>query len=156
MPMLTLGEAAKACGVPKSTVSRAIKAGRISAGRNDLGQYSIDPAELFRVYPVKSETVADTPATPVAAQPVVQDATESDATTLRVRNAQLAEQINGLHALLNVERERTEREKQRVDEMRQRADELKSERDKWAAQAERLALTGPKSVTRWWPWKRQA
>jgi hypothetical protein len=49
--MLTLGEAAKASKVTKSAISKAIKNGRISAAKDELGRYQIDPAELFRVYP---------------------------------------------------------------------------------------------------------
>jgi hypothetical protein len=52
--MLTLGEASKACNVTKSGISKAIKSGRLSASKNDIGQYEIDPAELFRVFPVKT------------------------------------------------------------------------------------------------------
>jgi excisionase family DNA binding protein len=47
----SIGEAAKAAGVSKSTLSRAIKNGRISATRLDDGSYSIEPVELHRVYP---------------------------------------------------------------------------------------------------------
>jgi len=168
MPMFTLGEAARHCGVPKSTISRAIKAGRLSAGRDDKGSYSIDPAELFRVYPMKSEaTGAATPATEVAQGGVVHGATpilDPDATELRIRNAQLEEQINGLRAILEMERERAEREKQRAEEARQRAEEIKVERESWKAQAERLALAPPAAVTvppaeprrGWWPFRRSA
>jgi len=53
MQYLTLGEAEDEVGVAKSTISRAIKAGRLSAKRNEHGHYQIDPAELFRVYPQK-------------------------------------------------------------------------------------------------------
>lgn len=49
----TLGEAAKATGKNKSTINRAIKAGRISAERQADGSYRIDPAELHRVFPVQ-------------------------------------------------------------------------------------------------------
>jgi hypothetical protein len=52
--MLTLGEASKACNITKSGISKAIKSGRLSANKNDIGQYEIDPAELFRVFPVKT------------------------------------------------------------------------------------------------------
>ena len=51
MQYLTLGEAEDEVGVAKSTISRAIKAGRLSAKKNEHGHYQIDPAELFRVYP---------------------------------------------------------------------------------------------------------
>ena len=49
--MLTLGEAAKEVGKSKTTLTRAINSGRMSANRQDDGSYQIDPAELLRVYP---------------------------------------------------------------------------------------------------------
>lgn len=49
--MYTLGTAAKATGMTKSAISKAIKKGRISAKKNEIGRYEIDPAELHRVYP---------------------------------------------------------------------------------------------------------
>ena len=49
--MYTLGTAAKACGVSKSTIHRAIRSGRISARSKDDNGYEIDPAELHRVFP---------------------------------------------------------------------------------------------------------
>ncbi len=58
--MFTLGEAAREVGKTKTALANAIKAGRISATRDDKGQYQIDPAELFRVYPAKSLEVGDT------------------------------------------------------------------------------------------------
>lgn len=45
----TLGQAAKATGKTKSTIQRAIKTGKISA-QFDGNAYSIDPAELHRVF----------------------------------------------------------------------------------------------------------
>lgn len=48
--MLTLGQAAKEVGKSKTALTNAIKSGRMSATKLDSGQYSIDPAELFRVY----------------------------------------------------------------------------------------------------------
>jgi hypothetical protein len=49
--MLSLSEAATAAGIAKSTIWRAIKTGRMSATRTDMGTYEVDPAELFRVFP---------------------------------------------------------------------------------------------------------
>ena len=62
----TLGEAAKAVGKSKATISKAIKSGKISATKKEDGSYSIEPVELHRVYPPTSqETVtserSDTP-----------------------------------------------------------------------------------------------
>ena len=48
---LSLGQAAKEVGLDKSTISRAIKRGKLSAQRKERGGYEIDPAELFRVFP---------------------------------------------------------------------------------------------------------
>lgn len=46
----SVSRAAKETGLSKSTISRAIKSGRISAQKQDDGSYLIEPAELFRVY----------------------------------------------------------------------------------------------------------
>jgi hypothetical protein len=51
---LTLGQAAKEAGISKPSLSAAIKNGRLSAYKNESGSYEIDPAELFRVYPPKT------------------------------------------------------------------------------------------------------
>jgi hypothetical protein len=48
---LTLNKAAKMCGRAKSTILEAIRDGRLSASKNAKGHYSIDPAELSRVFP---------------------------------------------------------------------------------------------------------
>jgi hypothetical protein len=47
----TLGQAAKACGLSKTTLSRAIRSGKLSASRNADQSFNIDPAELHRVFP---------------------------------------------------------------------------------------------------------
>lgn len=47
----TLGEAAKAVGKSKATISKAIKTGKISATRNEDGSFTIEAVELHRVYP---------------------------------------------------------------------------------------------------------
>lgn len=47
----TLAEAAQACGVNRSTILRAIKSGRISGQRDELGAWSVEQVELHRVFP---------------------------------------------------------------------------------------------------------
>lgn len=116
--MLTLGQAARATGLGKTTLTRAIKAGRLSATRNDTGGYSIDPAELSRVYSVRPET-PDTAPQSVAA---VHHATPESDPIVTARLAALEAQVDGLKALL---------------------DEVKTSRDQWQEQAARLALKGP-------------
>lgn len=44
----TLGQAANAIKISKSTLSTAIKKGKLSATKNENGDYQIDPAELER------------------------------------------------------------------------------------------------------------
>lgn len=46
----SIGQAAIETGKPKSTISRAIKTGRLSAAKNG-NRYDIDAAELFRAFP---------------------------------------------------------------------------------------------------------
>jgi hypothetical protein len=55
MPFLTLGQAAKECGKQKSTLLNAINKGRLSASKDDKGQWQIDSSELFRVFPVQHQ-----------------------------------------------------------------------------------------------------
>jgi excisionase family DNA binding protein len=47
----TLQEASEATGLNRSTIFRAIRAGKLSATRNEQGTWQIEPAELHRVYP---------------------------------------------------------------------------------------------------------
>jgi hypothetical protein len=46
----TLGQAAKATGRSKGTISHDIKTGKLSAEKQENGSYAIDAAELIRVY----------------------------------------------------------------------------------------------------------
>lgn len=61
--MLTLGAAARHCGVSKGTISKAIASGKLSATRRENGSWAIDgAAELARYVEVnghrfRSETV---------------------------------------------------------------------------------------------------
>jgi hypothetical protein len=47
----SLSQAAEAVGMNRSSILRAIKAGKISATRDEHSQWQIAPAELHRVYP---------------------------------------------------------------------------------------------------------
>jgi hypothetical protein len=51
MIKLSLNKAAKEAGAAKSTLLEALNSGRMSAAKNDVGHWEIDPAELFRVFP---------------------------------------------------------------------------------------------------------
>jgi hypothetical protein len=110
----TLGTAATATGLNKSTILRSIKAGRISATKNELGEWHIEPAELHRIYP------------PVASAPDRGDAPQHDAA---VRLAELSAQIAGLREVAEL--------------LRAQRDDALAQRDKWEQQASRLALPKP-------------
>lgn len=51
----SLSEAATACGLNKTTVLRSIVAGRLTATKDGLGQWRIEPGELHRLYPPAAE-----------------------------------------------------------------------------------------------------
>src|SRR3954452_16963475 len=163
MSGLSLREAAQQAGTSKSTILRAIRAGRLSASRTDDGGYGIQPAELFRVCRPKKEVDKDTDRS--ADRAAGQDATgaeQSDALEMRMRNVALRAQLEALKQVLEIER--------------QRAEELRDERDKWQTHIERLIVALPdlrpqssrtphparpeaKPVVRadpWWPWRRRA
>src|SRR5262249_30401740 len=67
MAMISLGEAARLTRLGKTTLARAIKAGRPSAGRKEDGGYEIDPFELASVYRVylPGEATDETVAQPI-------------------------------------------------------------------------------------------
>jgi hypothetical protein len=86
MASFTLGTASQATGCAKSTILRAIRAGRISANRNEnTQQWVIDPAELFRVFPALAIPNA-TPAT-VSTISLERDATDPTTDLPRQRAA---------------------------------------------------------------------
>ena len=85
MPPLTLNQAAREAGRSKATLLDAIRGGRLSAPKDELGRYQIDPAELFRVYP------------PTAQRPDVETATDpmlpTTETALLQQKVELLERI---------------------------------------------------------------
>ena len=107
--MLTLGQAAKETGLSKTAISRAIKNGKLSAARGENGEYQIDPAELFRVYPVtgSGNSQAERQATPQG-------------------NSGLQGQVDVLRELVEQVREERDDLRRRLDnaeEARQRAEQ---------------------------------
>ncbi len=68
----SLTGAAEATGMTRQGVLAAIRRGTISAQKNALGQWAIDPAELHRVYP---------PVHPVRAADAVTPAVDSNVTS---------------------------------------------------------------------------
>jgi hypothetical protein len=109
----TLGEAAKATGKSKATISKAIKSGRISAKKDETGTFNIDPSELHRVYPPTVSTKQNE--TPVNSS----IKTENDGT------------IRELQARLEAAHERLSDRDGVISDLRE-------DRDKWRQQATTL------------------
>ena len=109
----TLGEAAKATGKSKATISKAIKYGRISAKKNDSGAFQIDPSELHRVYPVNVESE------------------QKHTPKLTQVNSEDAGLVRELQARLEAAHERLSDKDSMIDD-------LKEDRDKWRQQATAL------------------
>lgn len=130
--MLSLREAAELAGTSKSSILRAVKTGRLSATRNDQGEFKVDPAEVARAYD-RSRASHRGRRPGDANHPASVD--QGDAGQV----AALAAEIKVLRELIA-----------RLD---QRERDLQAERDKWAAQAERLALAPPRARA-WWRWRR--
>ncbi len=113
---MSLSAAARASGLSKSTLSRAIKAGRLSARRAESGSgWVVDAAELFRAYPaaaVRPDALHD------EAQPASWRVTQpSNATHDEGRGA-----VALLEQALAYERAALEREREVTADLRQRLD----------------------------------
>jgi hypothetical protein len=105
--MLSLSEAATAAGTAKSTIWRAVKAGRVSANRTPLGTYQVDPAELFRVFPATPKNVEMKQSAP---------ATETGAVAALEGQISALKEVSGL--------------------LREQLDDVRKDRDAWRIQAE--------------------
>ena len=135
----TLTEAATATGLSRSTIFRAIKSGRISATRIE-GNFSIEPAELHRVFPEKRA------GNDAANQDAIGAALPDTALIARLESE--IRSLRGMSALMD-----------------ERFREMRSDRDAWRQQAQQLALPMPRPepgqqlvpvsqpgppVRRWW------
>lgn len=54
---ITLGQAAEMCGWSKGALSKAIKSGQMSVHAKTKAGFQLDPAEVLRVFPKKTETL---------------------------------------------------------------------------------------------------
>ena len=134
--MLTLRRASELTGKSKSTLTRAIKAGRLSASRDAEGVYAIDPAELARAYPLTKMHEAHHGA------PRNSEAELDDAVILRLKLSLLADERD---------RERTAAERER-EQLAATVADLR-ERLNRAEQRVTALISDQKPRKRsWWPW----
>lgn len=120
----TLGEAAKATGKSKATISKAIKSGRISAQKDESGVFHIAPSELHRVYPLN----------------VSLEAKETHTST--PENTELLAEIREL-------RTRLEAASDRLNDKDNIISDLREDRDKWRQQATSLLSDQRSKVSLW-------
>src|ERR1700732_4877199 len=110
----TLGQAAKVVGMSKTSILESNKAGRISAGRDELGQWAIEPCELHRVYP-----------------PLADDTATGNGTEERG--------VTGGETALAEANTRATLAEARLSDFKSMLDDIREQRDRWQQQAERLA-----------------
>ena len=107
----TLGEAAKAAGVSKPSISKALQNGRLSAEKKGDGSYCIHAAELFRVYPPNRQPEARIGGgeTPNA-------------------NSSLSTEVNQLHERLAEGGRERQQLTEQIEDLRRRLDRSEQER----------------------------
>ena len=115
--MLTLAEAAKEAGLTKPAIFKSIQKGRISASKDEKGQWLIDPAELFRVYP---------------------PATKQETTEPQTANLGLLLKLKEMEAKFEVTEKRLLDKDAEIQNFRTQVDDLRSERERWRVQAEQI------------------
>ena len=123
---LTLGQAAKVAGVSKSTISKALSSGKMSAADKTDAGYKIDPSELFRVFPVPNR----------------ENSPHERLETL-LGNPANTNENSELRLKLNLANERLADKEKTIGELKADKEELKGERDAWREQAQRLTLPHP-------------
>jgi hypothetical protein len=155
---LSLRQASRECGISKSTLARAVAAGRVSATRLEDGRLLFDPAELFRAFPPRPQGRPEV-------DTVSQDATESgtspgssDTSQSRRETDTVGHDATALAALETQIADLRER----LAEMKQARDDARQERNEWREQAKALGnrplmLPAPERARRsWLPWRRSA
>ena len=126
----SLKEAAEAVGRGKPAILKAIQNGKISAKKDDHGEWQIEPAELHRVYPPVSETVDET--AQKETQATIRNSQSEDGNTFG--NKLLEQELQFLREKLADVQRLGEDEKRslnaRIEDLRRDRDDLREERDK--------------------------
>jgi hypothetical protein len=134
----TLGQAAKAAGISKTSLHRAIQKGRVSASKSESGSYEIEPSELHRVYP-------PVPAEECSANPEMgQDGTGGTAGETPV-----------LRREVELLRERVADKESVIEDLRARLDQSEQERREKDRQLTALLTDQRQPKRRRWFWRRR-
>lgn len=163
MSLISLKEAAEITGKSKSTISRAIKAGKLSASRDVDNNFEIDPSELERVYPIKlpvasvakgeKEVVRGAPKrNDDAVAQLVRLQTENDLLKQQIdqERGALKDQIDDLRARLDAEAEERRALTRMLTDQRQKDDERRSQQARKLAELK--AAKAAQSKRGFWAW----
>jgi hypothetical protein len=143
MAAIGLSEAARLTGKPRSTIHRAMKDGRLSFAIGPGGARLIDPAELERVYTIKSQRNGATDAPAVPSNTLQQPFLVAQLEAERAKAA-------GLEALVAAH-------ESTIGDLRGRLD--RSEEERRQAQAlltDQRPQHRPQQRQPWWRWPRRA
>ena len=144
----SLGQAARAVGKAKSTLSRDVKSGKISAVRNPDGSVAIDPAELHRVYPPVERSNGSGNSRSNDSQPLeLVEATGFERREIELLRTLVTEKdarITDLTADKDDLRRRLDTATQQLGEALQQVRLLTDQR-----------APAPVTTRRWWPWRRR-
>lgn len=114
---LTLGQAATMCGWSKGALSKSIKSGEMSVHAKTKAGFQLDPSEVLRVFPKKTET---------------QENQQMETPQKHVGNSALSGEVEALRQqLATADLERTREREQltdRIDSLQRMLDDEKSER----------------------------
>lgn len=123
----SLREAADAVGKGKPAILKAIQSGKISAKKDEHGEWRIEPAELHRVYPAIPNEMQETASEPGS---IGGDATIGNTignSLLRQEIDFLRERLTDLEKVREVERTTLS---ERIEDLRRDRDDLRGERDR--------------------------
>jgi DNA anti-recombination protein RmuC len=114
---LTLGQAAEMCGWSKGAISKAIKSGKLSVHEKTKAGFQLDPSEVLRVFPKKTETSLNE---------------QSETSYKHSVNSAVSTEVNALRQqITTAELERTREREQltdRIESLQQMLADEKSER----------------------------
>jgi chromosome segregation ATPase len=117
---LTLGQAATEVGRNKSTISRDIAKGKISAEKMPDGSYLIDPSELLRVYEKRNDDNTN-----------AMVAIDNGA----LQTTGVAAEVSVLRSQLNASLQRNDDKERMLRDKERQLEDTQQERDHWRKQA---------------------
>ena len=153
----SLAQAASTVGRSRSTILRSIRAGKLSAERDKLtGAWSIDMAELARVFPIPANGGQGDHGLGLADDQMRTGRADTLTTRLAITEARLADaqdQIADLRIRLDEERAERRQTADRLAVAQERITALLARPDA-APAAQQPAQPKPAPRRSWWPWRR--